>query len=217
MLSCWYKRSELGIRTAIFFAAASLSGAFGGLLSVAISKMHSVGGLPNWSWIFILEGLGTVVAGILCLWLVQDFPDTARFLTDEQRAAIVHRLQEDGQFSAAGEGLRKQAIWEAISSPRTWLCMVFFCGSVMPLYAFSLFLPSIIKGLPVTCLKTVTLESDLVLELGYTSTKANLLTVPVYAFACIVTVMGGWIADRRQQRGYLHMYVRLRETERYLT
>jgi len=52
----WYKRSQLGVRIAVFFSAATVSGAFGGLLAAAISKMEGVGGLHAWSWIFILEG-----------------------------------------------------------------------------------------------------------------------------------------------------------------
>jgi MFS family permease len=144
-LSCWYRRSEFGIRAAIFFAAATVSGAFGGLLAAAISNMDGVGGKPSWAWIFILEGLATVIAGALSFWIVQDFPDTAKFLSTEQRTAVVRRLQADDQFSAAGESLRSKAIWEAIRSPRTWLCMILYTGADMPLYAFSLFLPSIIS------------------------------------------------------------------------
>jgi MFS family permease len=50
-LSCWYKRSEFGIRAAIFFSAATVSGAFGGLLAAAISNMEGIGGKHAWAWI----------------------------------------------------------------------------------------------------------------------------------------------------------------------
>lgn len=53
-LSCensWYRRSEFGIRAALFFSAATVSGAFGGLLAAAIAKMDGVGGKPGWAWI----------------------------------------------------------------------------------------------------------------------------------------------------------------------
>jgi MFS family permease len=50
-LSCWYKRSELGMRTAIFFAMAALAGSFGGLLAAAISQMDGIGNTPGWAWI----------------------------------------------------------------------------------------------------------------------------------------------------------------------
>jgi len=54
-LSCWYKRSEFGIRAAIFFSAAAFAGSFGGLLAAAIAEMDGIGGKPGWAWIFIVE------------------------------------------------------------------------------------------------------------------------------------------------------------------
>ena len=56
-LSCWYKRSEFGIRAAIFFSAAAVSGSFGGLLAAAISQMKGIAGKPGWAWIFVGIGL----------------------------------------------------------------------------------------------------------------------------------------------------------------
>lgn len=49
-LSCWYKRQEFGIRSAIFFSAAALAGSFGGLLAAAIAQMDGIGGKPGWAW-----------------------------------------------------------------------------------------------------------------------------------------------------------------------
>jgi MFS family permease len=70
-LSCWYKRSEFGVRQAIFFSAAALAGSFGGLLAAAIANMDGVGGKPGWAWIFILEGLATIVISIASFWMVE--------------------------------------------------------------------------------------------------------------------------------------------------
>jgi len=50
-LSCWYRRKEFGLRSAIFFSAAAISGSFGGLLAAAIGKMDGIGGRPGWAWI----------------------------------------------------------------------------------------------------------------------------------------------------------------------
>ena len=83
-LSCWYKRSEFGIRMAIFFSAAAVSGSFGGLLAAAITKMDGVGNKKGWAWIFILEGIVTVLFGAASFYMVHDFPDNAKFLTDSE-------------------------------------------------------------------------------------------------------------------------------------
>ncbi|KAL4244473.1 MFS transporter superfamily protein [Abortiporus biennis] len=187
-LSCWYKRSEFGIRAAVFFSAATVSGAFGGLLAAAISNMDGIGGKPAWAWIFILEGLLTVLAGAASFWIIQDFPDTAKFLSEAERTVVIRRLQEDDQFSAAGEKLKWTYIWQSLLDWKTWLGMLLYMGSDGPLYAFSLFLPSIIN------------------QLGFTATPANLLTVPVYVVACIMTCLVGFYADKKGQRGYINIF-----------
>lgn len=51
----WYRRHEVGFRTAIFFSAATAAGAFGGLLARGLVEMDGIAGLAGWSWIFIIE------------------------------------------------------------------------------------------------------------------------------------------------------------------
>ncbi|RDL40055.1 MFS general substrate transporter [Venustampulla echinocandica] len=192
-LSCWYKRSEFGVRAAIFFSAAAVSGSFGGLLAAAIAKMSGIGGRPGWAWIFILEGLVTVVFGFLSIWFVHDFPDEATFLSEQDRARVVRRLKVDKQASAEHEEFSMKYVWMAMKDYKMWLGMIIYMGTDMPLYAFSLFLPSIVK------------------ELGYSSdpTTAQLLTVPPYAVAAVFTIAIGFIADRTGKRGLCNICVSL--------
>lgn len=56
-LSGLYTRQEMALRMGIFYTAASLSGAFGGLLARGLSAIGPRGGLEGWRWIFIIEGL----------------------------------------------------------------------------------------------------------------------------------------------------------------
>ncbi|PBK99763.1 MFS general substrate transporter [Armillaria gallica] len=191
-LSCWYKRSEFGVRAAVFFSAATVSGAFGGLLAAAISNMEGVGGMPAWAWIFILEGLVTVVAGVASFWIIQDFPDTAKFLSEKERTVVVRRLQGDDQFSANGEEFQVKYIKQSFLDWKTRIGVLIFAGASMPMHTFSLFLPSIIH------------------QASYEATQANLLAVPVYALACIVTCIVGFSADRcgrRSATGYIILIV----------
>lgn len=95
-LTMWYCTEELALRQGLFFSAASMAGAFSGLLAYAIAKMHGVGGLAGWQWIFILEGLLTVVVAVAAFFILHDFPDTASFLTVEEKAWVVHRLKYQG-------------------------------------------------------------------------------------------------------------------------
>lgn len=184
-LSCWYKRQEFGIRQAIFFSAAALAGSFGGLLAAAIALMDGIGGKQGWAWIFILEGLATVFIGVISYWMVHDFPDEAKFLSEEDRQRVICRLKEDKQSSAKHENFKMDYFWASVKDWKTWAYAVIYMGCDGPLYAFSLFLPTIIENL------------------GYeSSTTANLLSVPPYACAAILTVFIGWLADRTKARGY---------------
>ena len=146
-ISCWYKRSEIGIRSAVFFSCAALAGSFGGLLAAAIALMENVGGKPGWAWIFILEGLATVVIGVVSFWMVYDFPDDARFLSDADRARVIRRLQIDRQASAQHEDFDMKYIWASVKDWKTYAFAIVYMGSCGPLYAFSLFLPTIINQL----------------------------------------------------------------------
>ncbi|KAF2684684.1 MFS general substrate transporter [Lentithecium fluviatile CBS 122367] len=190
-LSCWYKRSEFGIRAAIFFSAAALAGSFGGLLAAAIAQMGGVGGKPGWAWIFILEGLATIFVGIASYWMVHDFPDEATFLTPDDRARVIRRLRADKQSSAEHESFKMRYFWNSVLDWKTWCFAVIYMGCDGALYAFSLFLPTIIA------------------QLGYASTTANLMSVPPYAVAAVATVFIGWLADRTHQRGLCNIFISL--------
>ncbi|OBZ79581.1 hypothetical protein A0H81_00866 [Grifola frondosa] len=186
-MSCWYKRTELGTRVGVFFSSATIAGAFSGLLAAAISNMDGVGGKPGWAWIFILEGLFTVVCAVASFWILQDFPDTAKFLSDTERVWVIRRLQADMKFSAGGESFKMKYVWQSLSDWKTWIAMGIYMGFDGPLFAFSLFTPTIIS------------------QLGFKATAANLLSVPVYAWACIMTVVIGFLGDRVKTRAYINL------------
>ena len=150
-LSCWYRRSEFGIRAAIFFSAAAVSGSFGGLLAAAIGNMDGIGGKRGWAWIFILEGLATILVAIASYWMVYDFPDTATFLSDIDRQRVHRRLVADQQSSAEHEEFKMGYFWASVKDWKTWLGAIIYMGADCPLYAFSLFLPSIISSVSTSC------------------------------------------------------------------
>jgi MFS family permease len=76
-ITLWYRRHECGLRMAIFFSAATLAGAFGGLLARVISNMNGKGGKPGWAWIFILEGVVTIIVAFFAKFFINDSPETS--------------------------------------------------------------------------------------------------------------------------------------------
>lgn len=156
-LTMWYCRHEIQLRTALFFSAASVAGAFSGLLAFAIGKMDGVGGLEGWRWIFILEGIATVAVSVLAFFVLHDFPETAKFLTEEERAFVVDRLKYQCQSPRKSEGGQSQGLvaqaeefkWkyvlDAFTDWQLWVHLMVYYG-VRPPHLF--FLIDTIPGIP---------------------------------------------------------------------
>ncbi|KAJ5095329.1 Major facilitator superfamily domain general substrate transporter [Penicillium alfredii] len=186
-ITLWYPRHRAQYRQALFFSAASIAGAFSGILAYGIAKMDGVGGYAGWRWIFILEGLLTVVVALVAPFAIHDCPETATFLTDAERQFVIHSLRTQ-HSSDSREMVQDQTkfhfryVIEAFTDWQIYAGLFMYWGITCPLYGISLFLPSIIK------------------DLGYTSSTAQLLTVPIYIVAAIVAVFAAWVSDRRKQR-----------------
>ncbi|VDB99750.1 unnamed protein product [Peniophora sp. CBMAI 1063] len=187
-LSCWYRHSQIGLRLAVFFASNSLAGAFSGLLAAAIHNMDGVAGIAGYAWIFIIEGIVTIVLAIMSLFLLQDFPQSAKMLSEEERVYIIRGLLADHQFSASGsEPFRMSVVKQTLQDPKTYITVIICAGFVGPLISFQLFSPTIVN------------------QLGFDATAANLLSVPAYVWGCILTCIVGFVGDRRGQRGYANL------------
>lgn len=181
-LSGFYTRAELSVRVAFFFSAASLSGAFSGLLAAGISNMHGVGGKPAWSWIFILEGLFSFLIGILSFFLVPATPRHSRFLTDSQKSVIMTRLERDRPFVNPVDTFTLKHVLDAFTSPHViFMFIVFFVGGTN-LFGLALFSPSIIN------------------QLGFSPNHSQLLSVGPFGAAFCMTLFIAWVSDRYKTR-----------------
>lgn len=79
LMSSWYKKEEQAKRFAVYWSAAVSSGAFGGLLAGSIiSGLDKKGGLAGWRWLFIIEGIATVIVAITAHFFLADFPESAK-------------------------------------------------------------------------------------------------------------------------------------------
>ncbi|QRV80012.1 major facilitator superfamily transporter [Ceratobasidium sp. AG-Ba] len=166
---------------AIYFAAATAAGAFGGLLARGITEMAGLGGLKGWSWIFILEGILTVLFAGISYFFIPDYPSTAKFLNPAERAEVIRRLDADNHGLSKDFDMRY--FWDAVKDWKTYVYMIMFFGCTTPTYSLALFLPTIVKNM------------------GYTAERSQLLSVPPYVVACMLTVAAGMTADRLKTRG----------------
>ncbi|KAI9155429.1 MFS transporter prlL [Paramyrothecium foliicola] len=180
-ITMWYKRHECGLRMAVFFSAATAAGAFGGLLARGLMEMDDLANLDGWAWIFIIEGIATFIIACFAYWAMYDYPDSAKFLTPDEKTEVLRRLEDDR--SVLSDAFKKQFIMDAFKDWKIWVHMFITIGIYTPLYSISVFLPSIVRGL------------------GYSNERAQLMTVPPYVVACLFTISGGFAADKQRQRG----------------
>ncbi|KAH6660757.1 major facilitator superfamily transporter [Truncatella angustata] len=190
-LSGIYRREELALRIGLFYTAASLSGAFGGLLAYGIAQIGHRGGLSSWRWIFVLEGLLTALVGIATFFLLPNGLSTAKFLTPEERQFALNRLrsstdQSNAREHEATEKFSWSEVARGVFSWQTWLTACAYFGILSGLYSFGLFLPTIINALG-----------------GYTVSETQLWSVIPYAVAAVCTVIVAFLSDRLRIRGIM--------------
>jgi len=157
-----------------------LGGAFSGLLAYAINFMSGERGLEGWSWIFILEGLATVVVGFIAFFVMFDYPSTATFLTAEERAFVIQRQRSE---AAKDEGHHvAQQVRAAFTDWQVWALAVIQISVTVPLYGITYFLPTIINNF------------------GYNTSISQLLTIPPYAIATVVLFTFAYYSDKLKLR-----------------
>ncbi|KZT63332.1 MFS general substrate transporter [Daedalea quercina L-15889] len=176
-MSIWYPRHMLQFRVGLFYGAATVAGAFSGVLAYGISFMSGTRGLLGWSWIFILEGIATVVVGAIAFFVLVDFPDTAKFLSDDERAYILWRKKYDNSSVGEEEHFEMRHLISVFLDWQVWMQILVYMSIVAPLYGISLFLP-----------------------FGYGTAISQLLTVPPYICATIVLLTFAVWSDHVKMR-----------------
>ncbi|KAI3320549.1 MFS general substrate transporter [Xylariaceae sp. AK1471] len=181
LISMYYKRFELQWRISLFFCASVLAGAFSGLLAYAIANLAGVGGYGAWRWIFIIEGLITVVIGAVSKWWIVDWPETASFLSDDERRFLLARLAQDTGEARMDE-LTPNARRRIFSDWTIYAFALIYLGLVSTGYAGAFFIPTILN------------------EMGYVATEAQVRTIPIYAVATVLCLGTAYMTDRLKHR-----------------
>jgi MFS family permease len=137
----WYRRHEAQKRYSFFFSSTTLAGAFGGLLAAAIGKMDGMLGHRGWRWIFILEGTLTCVVAIFFFWLIPNFPEDVKWLTEDERQFVKARLQIDQGKSARDRPMSARDVGRVFKDFKIWLGGLMYFGLIVPAYSFAYFAP----------------------------------------------------------------------------
>lgn len=143
-LTFWYTRRHRAKMIAVFMTAIPLSGVVSGAVSGWIlARMAHFGGLRGWQWLYLCEGLPSVLAGLVAMRLLKNGPRQANWLSDDQKKLIESNLLEEEEVKRR-EGRTSHRFRDAFRSPAVWLlCLVFF-GFAMANYGISFWMPQMI-------------------------------------------------------------------------
>ncbi|KAI9001803.1 major facilitator superfamily domain-containing protein [Hyaloraphidium curvatum] len=183
----WYKRSERGRRVAGFFVAGSVATIIGGLLATGIIQMNGIGGLYGWQWLFLLEGLFSILIGIGSWTCLPDYPHTCRgWMTRTERQFMEWRLQGDSVSDPRGRTWVWAQVKDAARNPFTYTFAI-----------AKLFSGAVTSGL-------VAYYPIILTNLGFTSTKAIAMSAPLGTWGVITLLFWGWSSDRFHDR-FFHL------------
>jgi len=183
-LTYWFPGARRAKMVALFMTAIAISNVIGSPVSGAIMQyMDGVNGWRGWQWLFLLEGIPSVIIGMLVIVLLPNGPRSAKWLTPQQQELIVQRMKEDD--AGKDELVKRHSFMDAFKDGRVWaLAVVYFCG-VVCFYAVSFWMPTIIQ------------------ELGIDKTdflKVGLLSMIPWGLAAIAMVVWAAHSDRTQER-----------------
>ncbi|KAI8297268.1 MFS transporter prlL [Colletotrichum sp. SAR11_240] len=180
-LSSWYRTDEIGKPVTWFFATSNLAGIIGSLLCYGISYMNGVGGLSAWRWVYLLEGLATIVFSGAVFWYLPDYPKSPRsdrWFTKREQEFIEARLPENAPLTNDPDFSKKE-IFAVLKTPLIWSFMLSQTLINIGGYALTWYLPTIVTNL------------------GFVGLPKNqLLNIPPAAAAILGLIFSAWFMSK---------------------
>jgi ACS family tartrate transporter-like MFS transporter len=174
-LGMWFPAAMRARYVGLFLCAISLANIIGAPLSGFILGMDGIAGLHGWQWLFLLEGLPSLVLAFSVLVWLPNGPGDARWLNADERAIITARL-------AAEPAHAHRDLWPMLRDPRVWLLAIPDFGIVLSTYGLGLWLPQIVKGM------------------GFSNLGTGFVVAAVYVLSSVVSVLWCLSSDRANER-----------------
>lgn len=140
-LTLWFPMRERARVIASFVAAALVAGIIGGPISGALLTMHGAWGLAGWQWLFLMEGLPSVLLGFVVLAFLPDRIADAKWLTLDERQVLEAKLAEESAGKRASH-----SVTGSFTDGRVWLMALIYLTIPIALYGMGFWLPTIIRA-----------------------------------------------------------------------
>jgi len=183
-LTYWYPAQARARTYAWFLAAIPVCGVIGGPVSGALLGLDGRLGLQGWQWLFLLEGIPSVLVGLAVLRLLPDRPRDARWLRPAEREWLEERMEAERPHGVSSHGASLRG---ALDNPLVWWLALSYFLLIVPLYGFALWLPQLVKA-----------SGD------FSNFEVGVITAIPYAVAAVGMVLVGRRSDRTGER-HLHL------------
>ncbi|KAF1846461.1 retrograde regulation protein 2 [Cucurbitaria berberidis CBS 394.84] len=184
IIGSWYRQYETAQRVSIFYMAALMASGFGPIFAYALSLIHVGDGMfrRGWRWIFIIEGVVTIIAGFVAPFFLIEFPEKVKFLTARQKHIAITRVtlekkEVHTEYATVGESLRMLLDWKL----GVYSLQYFVAASSV--YSLAFFQPIILRE-----------------GMGFSYAKAQLLSAPPYIFTVFASLATSWLSDKIRLR-----------------
>ncbi|MET0443317.1 MAG: MFS transporter, partial [Pseudorhodoplanes sp.] len=146
-LTYWFPAEYRARFLAAFAIAVPVSTVIGAPISGMLLGLDGALGLKGWQWLFIIEGIPSIVLGVVTWFYLTDRPEKADWLSPEQKAWLSAKLDSERVAKESAHGL---SLWQALASPRVLMLSVIYFGFVAALYGMQFWLPQIVKAFGLT-------------------------------------------------------------------
>jgi MFS transporter, ACS family, tartrate transporter len=157
-LSHWFRYEDRAKTKSLFLIGIPLATIISTPLSQFIMSQVDWMQLAGWRWVFILEGIPSIIFGFVTWYYLTDRPEQARWLPDDEKRWIIDELEKEKQAKlAASSG----SSFLALKNPQVWLLAAIYFFAVTGMYGFTFFVPSLADQFKDTSLLLKTVISTL--------------------------------------------------------
>jgi MFS family permease len=146
LLTLWFPKDYRGRMIGLFMIFSALANAIGAPLGGMLLELDGFLGYAGWEWVFLATGLPAVIAGIVTFFYLDDTPEKAKFLTEDEKRWLQDRIasENSGMEDHADNGFK------ALTNPRVLLMSLCYVGLPLAAYGLSYWLPTIVKSFGVS-------------------------------------------------------------------
>src|SRR5215813_3018909 len=173
-LSHWFRYEDRAKAKSLFMIGIPIATMIGVPISRVIMETVNWGGLEGWRWVFILEGVPSVIFGVMTLFYLTDRPSEAKWLPEDEKRWIMGELErERSEILTSGKDPLWGGIVRGLTNPKTLLLSAIYVFVVTGYYGLTFFLPSITAKMEGTSIVSQTIITSLPYAFGLVATLIN--------------------------------------------